>query len=83
LRSCGPGVSKTSDNDDATAPLGDSEVSSVQNPPAEPIPEAGQVVNDDGEVSSVVDGEKTRHVLTDEPGGTVFSQQAHDMRPQP
>jgi hypothetical protein len=41
LSRCGP-VSKTSDNDDATAPLRDSEVLSVQNSVGDPIPEFSQ-----------------------------------------
>jgi hypothetical protein len=35
-------VSKTADNEDATAPLGDSEVTRVQNSPRDTIPEVIQ-----------------------------------------
>jgi len=39
-------VSKMSDNEDTRTSLGDSEVLSVQNPPADPHPELGQVPDD-------------------------------------
>ena len=57
------------DNEDAAAPLGDSEVSSVQYPPGEAVPEVGQRAENDGKVSSVGSGEKPRDVLEQEPSG--------------
>jgi hypothetical protein len=50
-----PLVSKTSDKEDATASLGNSEVLSVQHSTRSPVAEGAQVVNDRGEVISVVD----------------------------
>lgn len=46
LGRCSPVVSKTSDNDDATASLGDSEVLSVQHSVCEPIPAFCQAPED-------------------------------------
>jgi hypothetical protein len=71
-----------SDKEDAAASLGDSEVSSVQYPPADSHPEVGQVPEDGGEVPAAVDGEKARDVLAKEPLGARLVQQAHDVCPQ-
>jgi hypothetical protein len=49
-------VSKMSDNEDATAALGDSEILSVQDPPGDAIPALDQPVKDNGKVLSVVAG---------------------------
>jgi len=48
-------VSKTSDNEDTLATLGDAEVLSVQHSPRHAIPEFIQAFDDGKEVSSVVD----------------------------
>ncbi len=53
---CGP-VSKTSDKDDSTTTLGDSEELSVQHSPRHAIPEVIQVADDGGHVPAAVDGE--------------------------
>ncbi len=45
-------VSKTSDNEDSTATLGDSEVLSVQHSVGEPIPEFDQPLKETSEVGS-------------------------------
>lgn len=81
LDRCGP-VSRTSDKEQATASLGDSEVLRIQNPLGPPIAELCEVAPHDGDVVSAVDGEKPRHVLADEPGGTCLSQDSHDVPPQ-
>ncbi|GAA3597887.1 hypothetical protein GCM10022235_82070 [Kribbella ginsengisoli] len=65
---CGP-VSKMSDKDEAAASVGYSETASVQHPPGTVHPELGQVPEDRAEVCSVVDREKARDVLADEPTG--------------
>jgi hypothetical protein len=74
-----PLVSKTSDNEHATASLGDSEELSVQNPVGEPIPEVGQVLEDLPEVLAAGDGKEARDVFAKEPAGTELIQQSHDM----
>ena len=73
---CGTGpVSKTSDNEDTLATLGDAEVLSVQHSPCHAIPEFIQGLDDGKEVSSAIDREKTRYVFADEPSRESFSQQ--------
>lgn len=62
-------ASKMADNEHSTAPLGDSEESSVQYPPREAVPEVGQRAENDGKVSSVGSGEKPRDVFEQEPSG--------------
>ena len=47
-------VSKTSDNEDATAPLWNSEVLSVKNPVSEPIPELPQEPEEGAKIPSSV-----------------------------
>ena len=49
---CAPVVSKTSDNDDSTAALGDSEMASVQHSVGEPIPALSQGPEDGSHVPS-------------------------------
>ena len=56
-----------SDNEHSTAALGNSEESSVENPPCEAIPEVAQRAENDGKVSSVGRGEEPRDVLNEEP----------------
>lgn len=56
LRRCGP-VSKTSDNEDATASLGYSEELCIQHSPRHAVPEVIQVIDDSVEVASVLDAE--------------------------
>nr|WP_238158115.1 hypothetical protein [Kribbella voronezhensis] len=58
-----------SDKDESAAPVGYSETASVQHPPGTVHPELGQVTEDRAEVVSVVDGQKARDVLADEPTG--------------
>jgi hypothetical protein len=70
------------DNEEASAALWYSEVLSVQYPFGPPIAELCEVAPHEGDVGSAVDGEKPRHVLADEPGGTCLSQQSHDVPPQ-
>jgi hypothetical protein len=56
-----------SDNEHSTAPLGDSEESSVKYPPGEAIPDVGQRAENDGKVSAVGRGEKPWDVLDQDP----------------
>ena len=51
---CSPGISKTSDNEDSTAALGDSEVLSVQHSPRDAIPDVNQRFDDGCHVPSSV-----------------------------
>lgn len=74
-----PVVSKTPDNEDSTASLGDSEKLSVQNPVRDPIPALCQVPEDGSERPSSVNGEKSRDVFEDDPTGSEVSQDAGDF----
>jgi hypothetical protein len=60
-------ISKTSDNEHSTAPLGDSEVSSVDHPPGAAIPDFGQRCEKDSKVSALGRGEEPNDVLKDDP----------------
>jgi hypothetical protein len=65
---CGtPPVSKMSDNEDATAPLGHSKELSVQHSPRATIPEFRQRPDDGAEVPSAVRGQNTGDVFPDDP----------------
>jgi len=59
-------VTKTCDNEDSTASLGDSEPLSVKNPPASPIPHVCQRPDEGGEVPSGVRAEDSRYVFPNE-----------------
>jgi hypothetical protein len=63
---CSPVVSKTSDNEHASAALRDSEVLSVKNCVAHPIPEFNQGPEHGSKIPSSVAGQETRYVLKDE-----------------
>src|SRR3546814_20255236 len=60
-------VSKISDNEDATAPLGNSEVLSVENAVGEPIPEFAQRPEEGAKIPSAVAGQYARDVFPDRP----------------
>ena len=60
-------VSKTSDNEDATAALWNSKVLSVKNPVGEPIPEFRQRPEEGTKRPSSVNGQDTGHVFPDDP----------------
>jgi hypothetical protein len=62
-------VSKTRDNEDSTATLGDSEVLSVQHSVSEPIPEFDQRPEEGTKIFSSVTTEQTWHVFKDDPSG--------------
>jgi hypothetical protein len=65
---CGtPPVSKMSDNEDATAPLGHSKELSVQHSPSATIPEFRQCPDDGAEVPAAVRGQNTGDVFPDDP----------------
>src|SRR3546814_17647761 len=60
-------VSKISDNEDATAPLGNSEVLSVENAVGEPIPEFAQRPEEGAKLPSAGAGQYARDVFPDRP----------------
>jgi hypothetical protein len=60
-------ATSTSDNEHSTAPLGNSEETSVENPPRKAIPEVGQRCENDPKVSAVGRTEEPRDVLNEEP----------------
>jgi hypothetical protein len=62
-------VSKTRDNEDSTATLGDSEVLSVQHSVSEPIPEFDQRPEEGTKIFSSVTTEQAWHVFKDDPSG--------------
>ena len=70
-------VSKTADNEDATAPLGDSEVTRVQNPPGHAIPEVDQPPQYDTEVGAWRGsaGKQSGNIFNDHP---AWPQDGHD-----
>jgi hypothetical protein len=68
-----------SDNEDATAALGDSEVSRVKDSPRPPIPEVIQSSGELSEVSSSGGIKETwlGDVLQEEPSRTCFCDESH------
>ena len=72
-------VSKTSDNEDATAPLGYSEVLSVKHSVGPPIPEVGQLPKDCRHVRSFVRTEKAGDILEDNPARAECSGKADEL----
>lgn len=56
-----------SDNEDATAPLGNSEVAAVENSVPDSKPEVGQRLKHDSEVPTAVRGEKSGYVFQEDP----------------
>lgn len=60
-------ATSTSDNEHSTAALGNSEETSVENPPRQAIPEVGQRCENDSHVSAVGRGEEPRDVLNEQP----------------
>jgi hypothetical protein len=75
----GTSGSKMSDNEDSTAPLGNSEVSRVQHSPANAIPELGQRREKDGEISSTERGKKSGYVLNEEPAGAKSVNDSYEL----
>lgn len=67
-----PTVSKISDNEDATASLGNSKVLSVKNSVGEPIPEFAQHAEEGSKIPSSVAGQDAGHVLPNQPLGPIF-----------
>src|SRR5215217_3586309 len=65
-------VSKTSDNEDATAALWNSEVLSVKNSVGEPIPEFPQPSEQGAKIFSAVTGQDAGDVLPYQPFGAIF-----------
>jgi len=83
LSRCSPGGSKMSDNDDSTAPLGDSEALSVQHSPGEAIPEVSQRPDDGTHVPSSMRRQEARDVLEDDPTGRELAQEPDDVPVEP
>lgn len=78
---CGrPPVSKISDKEDAAAPLGDSEVLSVQHSPCHAIPAVIQRLEDLPEGLASVNGKHARDVFPDDPAGTNFRSQPEKVQ---
>jgi hypothetical protein len=75
-------VSKTSDKEDATAALGDSEPLSIQNSPRHAVPEVIQVPEDGTEIASPADRQEPWDILAEEPTGTCLIQESHHVPPQ-
>jgi hypothetical protein len=63
-------VSKMSDNEHATAPLGNSEELSVKNPVGEPIPAFCQPPEEGSKIPPSTGGQDTRDVFPDHPSGS-------------
>lgn len=81
-RGGGGEVSRTSDNEHSAAPLGDSEISSVQSSPCDAVPEFVQSVEDDGEVASLIRGEKPGNILDDDPPGPKLASDSMELKPE-
>jgi len=75
-------VSKMSDKEDAPAPLGNSEVLSVQHSPGEAIPEFSQRPDDGGKIPSAARGQHSGHVLPDDPAGATSASQTAKLKGQ-
>jgi hypothetical protein len=56
-----------SDNVDAAAPLGHSEVLRVEYPPRQAVPDVGQRIHDDSEITSFSGSKEPWNVLDEEP----------------
>jgi hypothetical protein len=73
---CGTWASKTSNKEQATALLGDSEKLAVKHAPANPIPALDHEKPEDFcKVSAFVRSEKSGNILEEKPSGSKFSQE--------
>jgi hypothetical protein len=76
----GTGLSKTSDNEQTSATLGDSEKLAVKDTPANPIPAFDhENALDFCKVSSVVRTEKSGNILKQEPSGSKLAQESRKL----
>src|SRR4051794_24334293 len=75
-------VSRMSDNEDATASLGDSEVLSVQDPVGPPVPEFPQRPEEGSKVPSSVRRQDAGDVLPDDPARAEASSQSEILQGQ-
>src|SRR5215472_9145283 len=75
-------VSKTADNEHATATLGHSEVTRVQNSVRPPVPELAQAHENAGKVPSTVGGKQSGNILNDAPAWPQFGQDAFELKPE-
>jgi hypothetical protein len=75
-----PGASSTANNEDATAPLWNSEVLSVQNPVGGPIPELPQRPEEGAKSPSSVDGQDAGHVFPNDPPRLQSSSQRQKLK---
>jgi hypothetical protein len=76
-------VSKTSDNEDATAALWNSQVLSVKHAPGDAIPEFAQRPDDGSHVPPSVRRQKSRDVFEQKPTGSAFTSDTHDFPEEP
>ena len=72
-------VSMQSNNEDAAALLGDSEVLAVKHTPRHAIPEFIQRLEDDGEVPSSMASEKAMHVFEDDGSRETCAKEPHKL----
>ncbi len=75
--------SKTCDQENATATLGDSEIPSIQHAPKSHIPAFGKALDDCLKVAAIVDSEEVRDVFKDHPRGLYFAEYANDLEEKP
>src|SRR5262252_3861353 len=75
-------VSKTADNEHATATLGHSEPPRVQNSVRPPVPELAQPHENAGKVPSCVGGKQSGNILNDAPAWPQFGQDAFKLKPE-
>ena len=77
---CGAWLSKTSDNEQTAAALGDSEKLAVKHTPLNPIPALDHEKPEDfRKVSSVVTTEKSGNILEEEPSGSKLVQDSRKL----
>jgi hypothetical protein len=75
-------VSKTSDNEHATTPLGNSEESPIDNSPRDTVPEFIQVHEDPEEIAASIAAKESGNILSDDPSWPQFGQDASELMPE-
>jgi hypothetical protein len=75
-------VSKTADNEDTTAALGDSEPARVQYAVGPPVPEVAQPPEDGRHVPSPVGTKQSGNILNEAPPWPQFGQDASELKPE-
>ncbi|GKS87141.1 hypothetical protein AVMA1855_23335 [Acidovorax sp. SUPP1855] len=74
--------SKTSDQENPAATVGDSEILSIKHPPASHIPPVGKGLEDDAKVLPTIASEQANDVFKDHPLGPYFLDDAADLPEQ-